>query len=159
MYDFRPMDRQTAIEITQWHYPTPYDIYNADDVEASIECYLEPDYHYYSLWQGDELIAFRCFGEDARVRGGDYSADALDMGGGLRPDLTGRGLGTSVMQAAFEFAKIEFKPAAFRATVAGFNLRAQKVCQRVGYREIERFNATHTGREFIVYFMENAPIR
>ncbi len=112
---------------------------------------LRPDYHYYSVWnEADELIAFRCFGSDARVPGGDYRQEALDMGGGLRPDLTGQGLGAGVITAAFTFAQQKFAPKAFRATVAAFNQRALKVCQKVGYMETQWFVQPKTGREFII---------
>ena len=150
-YEFRPMNRPTAINITKWRYEPPYDIYNDDESGESLEWYLDPDYHYYSVWRQGELVAFRNFGADAQVPGGDYSADALDMGGGLRPDLTGKGLGAGFMSAAFEFALETFNPAAFRATVAGFNLRAQKVCLRVGYKETQRFNHPKSGKEFVVF--------
>lgn len=154
-YIFRPMDREAAIEIVKWRYEPPYDIYNDDDTEESIQWYLKPEFHYYSVWDDDDLIAFRNFGEDAQVPGGDYSADALDMGGGLRPDLTGKGLGAGLMSAAFEFARKTFDPPAFRATVAGFNHRAQKVCLRVGYQEIQRFTNAKSGKEFVVFWKSN----
>ena len=139
-FQFRPIDHQTAGQIVKWQYEPPYDIYNDEDNEEAIEWYLNPDFHYYSVWQNDELVAFRNFGVDAQVPGGDYSAEALDMGGGLRPDLTGKGLGAGLMTAAFEFAIQKFTPPAFRATVAGFNLRAQKVCLQVGYEQLQAFH-------------------
>ncbi len=151
-YTFQPMDEASVQQIWQWRYPAPYDIYNATDLESTLECFLDPSYHYYSLWQSGELIGFRCFGKDAQVRGGDYSAAALDLGGGLRPDLTGQGLGAHVMQAAFEFAQLKFAPTAFRCTVAAFNVRAQTVCQRVGYEERSRFQHPLTDKEFIVFW-------
>ena len=146
------MDRETAAQIVTWQYEPPYDIYNDQDDDEAIAWYLNPEFHYYSVWQKNELVAFRNFGPDAQVPGGDYSADALDMGGGLRPDLTGKGLGAGLMTAAFEFATQKFNPPAFRATVAGFNLRAQTVCKRVGYREIQRFVNEKSGREFVVFW-------
>lgn len=151
-FEYRPMDEATTRAISLWRYDPPYNMYNAVDIEASTGRYLEPDYHYYSVWQRDELIAFRCFGEDARVSGGDYAAEALDMGGGLRPDLTGQGMGASIMRSAFDFALVNFEPNAFRCTVAGFNLRAQKVCLKVGYQEMEQFTNSISGKEFVLYF-------
>lgn len=153
-YQFRPMDPESAAQIVKWRYEPPYDIYNDEDNEEAIGWYLNPDFHYYSVWQNDELVAFRNFGVDAQVPGGDYSADALDMGGGLRPDLTGKGLGAGLMTAAFEFARLTFDPPAFRATVAGFNLRAQKVCLQVGYQEIQRFANAKSKRAFVLFWKE-----
>ena len=153
MYSFTAMSDVDAREIVMWRYPEPYTLYNLpdDDLEEHIDWLLKPEYHYYSVRnEMGELIAFRCFGEDAQVPGGDYSQPALDMGGGLRPDLSGKGLGASLMNAAFDFAKTEFNPERFRATVAGFNLRALKVCKKVGYRETQRFVQPKSGREFVV---------
>jgi ribosomal-protein-alanine N-acetyltransferase len=139
--------------ITGWHYPPPYDMYNCNPgaAEAQIGLYLKPEYHYYTIWNTtDHLIGFHCFGPDARVPGGDYSVPALDVGGGLKPDLTGQGLGAVIMEAALTFARQKFAPPAFRATVAAFNRRALRVSEKVGYRRISTFNSTASGRPFVI---------
>jgi ribosomal-protein-alanine N-acetyltransferase len=130
---FCKIDAATARQISGWRYPPPYDIYNCHpaDMDAHVRLLLTPAYHYYTVRaENGQLIAFRCFGPDAQVPGGDYSAPALDMGGGLKPELTGQGLGAVVMQAAFAFARRQFAPPAFRTTVAAFNLRALRVCEQ-----------------------------
>jgi RimJ/RimL family protein N-acetyltransferase len=153
-YTFKPMTEAWARDVLNWHYEPPYDFYNHDSsqIDAVLrDSYLNPTFHYYSVHDADDsLIAFRCFGEDARVPGGDYSADALDMGGGLRPDLTGRGLGPQIMRAALDFARASFSPRAFRVTVAEFNLRAKRACEKVGYVPVQRFIATHNNMPFLI---------
>ncbi len=148
------MTESSALLAAAWHYEPPYDFYNHDPAqldELVHNSYLNPAYHYFSvLDDNDSLIAFRCFGEDARVPGGDYSADALDMGGGLRPDLTGHGFGPQIIAAAIEFARTEFSPRVFRVTIAEFNLRARRACEKVGYVFAQRFLATHNGIPFVV---------
>jgi RimJ/RimL family protein N-acetyltransferase len=159
-YRFKKMDEAAARQIAGWQYAPPYDIYNLppDELEATIKGLLLPDLHYYSVWdETSSLIAFRCFGEDATVPGGDYSADALDMGGGLRPDLTGKGMGASIMEAAFAFARGTFAPNAFRATVAEFNLRALKVCEKVGYKKVSSFQKVRSGRTFVILMRDAKP--
>ena len=153
IFSFRSMDEVSARDIAAWRYPPPYDLYNCDpaDVETQVKTFLNPTNHYFTVWNDQtDRIAFRCFGPDAQVPGGDYRAPALDMGGGLRPDLTGQGLGAPVLQAAFTFARHTFDPPAFRATVAAFNQRALRVCKRVGYRPVQRFQHAGSGREFVV---------
>jgi RimJ/RimL family protein N-acetyltransferase len=49
-----------------------------------------------------------------------------------------------------DFARAEFSPRAFRATVAEFNLRAQRACEKVGYMLAQRFVATHSGVPFVI---------
>ncbi len=156
-FTFHKMDARSAREIATWQYDPPYDRYSFDParLEENVAELLTPDYHYYTVWnEQGELIGYRCFGEDARVPGGDYSADALDMGGGLRPNLTGQGLGASFMEAAFAFATEHFEPAAFRTTVAAFNERALRVCVKVGYREVQRFISKSTGQPFVILMRE-----
>jgi ribosomal-protein-alanine N-acetyltransferase len=153
-FNFKPMTEACARLALSWCYEPPYDFYNHDTTQLDAlihNSFLNPAYHYFSVLDDqDVLIAFRCFGEDARVPGGDYSAEALDMGGGLRPDLTGHGLGPQVIRAAMDFARAEFSPRAFRATVAEFNLRAQRACEKVGYVLIQHFIATHSGVPFVI---------
>lgn len=147
----------TPVDVTimlSWRYPEPYQIYNASNKPVStedIDYFTQPKLHYHSvLDEQNEMIAFRCFGSDAQVPGGDYTEDALDLGGGLRPDLTGQGLGRHVIAAAMNFAIDEFAPTHFRTTVAGFNLRAKKVCQSLGYRPVSEFVRPSDKLKFIV---------
>ena len=155
---FRPMDQASARGIALWRYPPPYDFYNCPDdgVEGEVLCLLNPAYLYRAIWDRDgELIGYAGFGEDCRVPGGDYGADALDMGGGLRPDLCGRGLGAGFWEAVMESACLLFAPAAFRVTVAAFNQRALRVWERLGFRVVEVFEATHSGQPFVVLVRES----
>lgn len=150
---FLPMDEATARTILAWRYEQPYALYNHDPagIEDGIRAFTDPANAYYSVVDEDgHLVAYRCFGLDAQVAGGDYSADALDTGGGLRPDLTGRGLGLSGMQAGLDFSQGLYHPRAFRVTVAAFNLRAQRVCERAGFRHAQRFVRPTDGREFVI---------
>lgn len=156
-FTFQKIDAATAREIATWQYPSPYDLYSYDlnDLDENVRWLLTPRFHYYTVWnETGELIGYRCFGEDARVPGGDYTANALDMGGGLRPDLTGKGLGRHFMKAAFAFARAQFSPTAFRATVMALNTRALRVCAAVGYRQVQRFKSVHTRRPFIILMRE-----
>jgi len=161
-FKFETMSEKNARAALNWRYKPPYDFYNHDPEkldELLHSAFLNPAYRYYSvLDEKDTLVAFRCFGEDAQVPGGDYSVDALDMGGGLRPDLTGFGLGPRIIWAAMEFAMSEFSPHTFRTTVAEFNLRARRACEKVGYVFSQRFVATHDGIPFVILIRNTANI-
>lgn len=55
---------------------------------------------YYAALSKDELVGFFSFGAEAQVPGGDYdNAKALDIGLGMRPDLTGKSLGLGFVEA------------------------------------------------------------
>jgi len=159
MLTFCPMDETRARSILGWHYDPPYDIYDpgAGDVEETVQTLLDPEYAYYALLTaGGELVAYCCFGADARVPGGDYGADALDVGLGVRPDLTGRGQGSAYVQAALDWARRTFSPSAFRVTIAEFNGRALRVWEKAGFCRVQRFDRQQDGRSFVVLVREGA---
>ncbi len=150
---FIPMTNETARLVLAWRYEPPYDFYNADprSIEDDLQSMTNPRQPYFSVHDSrSELVGFRCFGLEAQVPGGDYDSGALDTGGGLRPDLTGRGLGLSVLQSGLAFGRQLFNPPAFRVTVAAFNARAQVVCQRSGFQPVASFERPSDGLGFIV---------
>jgi len=150
---FRALTRPDAEALLSWRYPAPYEIYNLDARASAgvVDDMLRPEHHYFAvLNEEEEIVAFHCFGIDARVAGGDYSRDALDMGGGLRPDLTGRGLGRHVIGAAMAFAIERFRPDRFRTTVALFTGRARRVCESLGYSVESAFVRPADEMKFIV---------
>lgn len=150
---FGPMDEAAAREIACWTYPPPYSFYDCpvDGIEEEVRCLLNPERRYWAVWdRSGELVGFAGLGEDCRVTGGDYPAEALDVGGGLRPDRTGRGLGAGFWGAALEVICRHYAPAAFRVTVAAFNVRALRVWERLGFRRVETFDATGSGVPFVV---------
>jgi RimJ/RimL family protein N-acetyltransferase len=148
-WHFRPMDTTHARVIATWRYEPPYDFYDLGD---DISDLLRPDYHYYAVTDSDgELVGYCCFGADARVPGGDYPADgALDVGIGLRPDLTGRGLGPGFLRAILGFGGRTFAPSAFRTTVAAFNERSLHLCMGAGFRPVQRFARPGDQAEFVI---------
>jgi ribosomal-protein-alanine N-acetyltransferase len=152
MYDVRPMDRATAEDIATWRYDGPYSMY---EVEAdAIESFLNPAYQYFAVFdENNDVVGFCNFGEDARVPGFDYADDALDIGLGMRPDLTGLGKGLSFVRAVFDFARRTYTTTTYRVTIAAFNRRAQQLCLALGFREIGRFIRTNpegNETEFVV---------
>lgn len=141
------MTHEYAADIITWRYPAPYDCYNVSGVEAAF--LLDPGNGVFALVSGsDDLIGFRSFGLDGRVPGGEYDESALDTGGGLRPSLTGQGLGRQAIQTGLEFGRRRFSPRAFRVTVASFNTRALRVVTSLGFLPVSSFAATADGRSF-----------
>lgn len=144
------MDRDSALEIAGWRYQPPYDLYNIDGDGLALAHLTRPEAGYYRIDDGDELVGFCCFGEEARVPGGDYGAAAVDIGLGVRPDLTGRGQGRRYFGAVVGFAEREYTPPALRLSVATFNSRAIRLYQSAGFREVQRFTASFSGQPFLV---------
>ena len=143
-----PLTREHAEDISTWRYAAPYDVY--DMVGADPAGLLEPDLGYHAVLAGDGLIGFRSFGPDGQVPGWDYDDTALDTGGGLRPDLTGRGLGRWVISAGLAYGRARFAPPRFRVTVASFNARALRTVESLGFEPLGSFKASRDARDFVV---------
>jgi RimJ/RimL family protein N-acetyltransferase len=152
-WHFAQLTESQAKNITTWKYPPPYDLYNAANEPEELDELLNRDSPYYGVTNDHgRLIGFFCFNETARVPAGHWSgayaeAGALDLGLGLRPDLTGKGLGLPFVLAGIEFARSTFTPALLRLTVATFNARAMRVYERAGFRSMVRFTSYSSSGE------------
>lgn len=159
---FAPMTPAVAEQIAGWTYPPPYDVYNVgpDRRAEAIAELLDPAHAYRAISDADtgDLIGFCCFGASAQVPGGSYDEPALDVGIGLRPDLTGRRLGPTVIAAILEFANAVANATTFRATIAAFNARSQRAFGKVGFEKIGEF--TNEGpkgrRDWVIMFRPGA---
>ena len=150
---FRPLDEESARMILQWKYEAPYDIYNlaSPEPKETLRYLLDPQNAFYGMYeQQSNLAAFCSFGPDGRVAGGDYSIPALDIGLGLRPDLTGQGHGSSYVNAVIEFALSTYKPDRLRVTIAAFNHRALRVWEKAGFRVVQKFKGGWETMDFVV---------
>jgi [ribosomal protein S18]-alanine N-acetyltransferase len=150
---FDPLDESSALAIAGWEYDPPYDPYNfqPEEIRNEIRYLSDPANGAYGIRTGSgELIGFCSFGKDAQVPGGNYTADALDIGLGLRPDMTGRGNGPAVIGEVLEFVERKFHPEGFRVTIASFNSRARKAWEKAGFTEAAKFARTGDGRKFVI---------
>ena len=119
-----PMTADDFADYEQWHYQPPYDFYDSDQ-----EPVLNPE-RYFAVHDDDgALIGFLYF---------ESKDDVLEYGLGLRPDLTGKGLGLDFFRAGLEFGRKRYRPSLVRLFVAAFNERAIKVYERAGFRETGR---------------------
>lgn len=149
------MSHEFAADVAGWQYEEPYDVYSLTDADPAF--FTDPANGYVALVADDgRLIGYRCFGEDGRVPGFDYDAAALDTGGGLRPSLTGQGLGRQAIATGLEYGRRAFAPPAFRVTIASFNVRAQRVITSLGFVRRAQFSATTNSRRYDVFVRELA---
>jgi RimJ/RimL family protein N-acetyltransferase len=82
-----------------------------------------------------------------------YDGDALFYGFGLRPDLTGRGLGEQFVLAGLDYARGLGTWHRVVLDVAAFNERAIRLYRRLGFTETGRYTAT-VGRHGAIDFIE-----
>jgi RimJ/RimL family protein N-acetyltransferase len=106
-----------------WRYEPPYDFYDGD-----ADPVLNPERFYAVRDEGGELAGFYYFEEKP--------GDTLEVGLGLRPDLTGRGHGTEFFRTALGYGRERFAPRLVVLNVAAFNERAIKVYERCGFRAV-----------------------
>ena len=141
-YHFRQMDDADAGEISGWRYEPPYDFYHPTADPADLAELLDPERRmntYFSVLDDeDRLVGFFQF----EGRGG-----TVDVGLGLRPDLTGRGLGAEFVMSGLSFAQERFSPKRLTLSVATFNGRAVSVYERAGFRRGEIFMHETNGGE------------
>jgi [ribosomal protein S18]-alanine N-acetyltransferase len=148
----QPLDEASAKAMFDWRYEPPFDLYSfsVGDLDEDVRFFTNPQNNYFAMRDkiGD-LVGFCCFGMDARVPGGDYGLDACDIGMGIRPDLTGRGMGGEFAKAAINHALQVFQPKVCRVTIAAFNLRARRVWEKLGFQIVLTFLKPN-GMEFVI---------
>ena len=106
-------------EIATWRYEPPYDFYDGDQDPA-----LNPERFFTARDEDGEIVGFYYF---------DSRGDLLEYGLGLRPGLTGRGLGLDFVRVGLEFGRVRFRPGRVVLSVAAFNERARIVYERAGF--------------------------
>lgn len=131
------MTEVDAHQIASWHYPPPYDFYDFDQDPEDLAALLDPLHWqapYYAVFCGEnELIGFFSLHQDAQDN------QMVEIGLGLRPDLTGRGLGLAFLQAGLAFAQQQFFTGKWSLGVATFNQRAIRVYERAGFIPLNTF--------------------
>ncbi len=155
--EFFHMDTASAREILTWLYEAPYDVYNlsSDNEETKLAYLLYSGRAFYRMLdETGMLVAFCSFGQDGQVAGGDYQADAVDIGMGMRPDLTGGGRGGVYINTIVDFARRTFTSRAYRVTIAAFTTRAQRAWRSCGFQPVHTFQRTHDDRQFVIFLRE-----
>ena len=114
-----------------WRYEPPYDFYDSDGLPVK-----NPELFFAARDDDGTLIGFYFL----EPRDG-----ALFYGFGMRPDLTGRGLGEQFVLAGLEFARLLYGAHRVVLDVAAFNERAICLYRRLGFEETGRHVETFDG--------------
>jgi [ribosomal protein S18]-alanine N-acetyltransferase len=127
-FHFEPLTQAGAEAIAEWRYAEPYSFYNWTADPDDLRELLEPARRGEAYWavrdDADELVGYFSFKPKDRI---------VEIGLGLRPDFTGRGVGASFLGAGLDFARAQFAPERFTLAVATFNERAITVYERAGF--------------------------
>jgi [ribosomal protein S18]-alanine N-acetyltransferase len=152
-YTIRPMSDSSAHAIANWQYPEPYDFYNStadeDDLAELLDADRRGNQYYEVLDDGGTLIGSFQF---------KLEKEPLEIGLGLRPDLTGQGLGLAFVRAGMDFAREQFGATNLCLAVATFNQRAIAVYERAGFRPAETYKHRTNGADFEFLRMTFNPV-
>jgi [ribosomal protein S18]-alanine N-acetyltransferase len=139
------MTKDLAKEILLWQYESPYDFYNNELTDESLNELMNQSY-IAVVDDNKQLTGYYCTGISAIVPAGNeygaYNENMIDLGLGLKPGLTGAGRGRSFLTFILqniENANIESIP--LRLTVATFNKRAIKLYENVGFITQQSFDS------------------
>lgn len=149
-YQFSVLTQEQAEKIAyNWHYEDDYSFYDMEADKEDLDEFLDPDERgnsTFAVTKENELVAFISICEVADK--------TLDIGLGMRPDLTGKGNGFEFLMACIAFIQKEYKPEKITLSVATFNQRAIKLYRKVGFKEVETFMQDTNGSTFEFLKME-----
>jgi [ribosomal protein S18]-alanine N-acetyltransferase len=145
--EFKKPSEKDGIEIAAWKYDGEYSFYNNDKTDAkkewAINIYKEENaFAMYN--EKDELIGNCSF---------DYDDDDEEfmLGVQMRPDLTGKGMGTETVKSILDFGREKYRFNSIELLVAKFNKRAISVYEKLGFEKTDEFvwNVNDEEKEFI----------
>jgi len=147
--EVRPLTDADRAEIETWCYPGDLSVYDPGAGAAALRA---PDHVALASPDGT-LLGYGTLGAEARVPGGVYpeSAEIVDLGLGMRPELVGRGLGSAALAALAEYAASSRSLSRFRVTVASANARATALVLGAGFEPTLEFERARDGRAFVQY--------
>ncbi|WP_157812027.1 GNAT family N-acetyltransferase [Alteribacter populi] len=142
------MTNEDAMKIAEWEYKGPYDFYNFKNDEEDLDYFLNPFNweHISAVYDSNILVGFASFTV--------VNAREVEVGLGLRPDLTGKGNGEEFVKFAVERAKAKYEPITLTVNVASFNERAITVYGRIGFKKVEAFIQKTNGSSYPFVKME-----
>ncbi|MFD1849882.1 GNAT family N-acetyltransferase [Oceanobacillus bengalensis] len=136
----KKMTEKYAIEVLCWKYDKPYDFYN-NVLTSGAMMELLTNKYFVVLDGHSQLIGYFCTGKPAQVPDGNrskaYLYDCIDIGIGMKPELTGKGNGHHFFSFVLRFVQEKYSKD-IRLTVATFNERAIKLYENFGFeRQME----------------------
>lgn len=144
-FHLRPMRWRDLPGIARWRYPNEYAIYDTSLAELAggllAQFIVMPSVGrvYYTVTDEHSQIV----GIFSIYRRG---ADTVEIGLGLRPDLTGQGAGLAFVRAGMDYAREHYHPRLFRLYVLAWNQRAICVYVAAGFHVVGNLPRGLAGR-------------
>lgn len=145
-FAIRAFTEVDADAVASWRYPPPYDVYDASE-DPSMGEEMRDRVRWGASWfaaddaDSGELAGF------LELVAGELNSEAgtkveVEVGLGLRPDLTGRGNGLGLVEAALEFSRARWAPRSFALDVFPWNERAIRTYEQAGFERGEVYDRT-----------------
>ncbi|QDP42147.1 GNAT family N-acetyltransferase [Radiobacillus deserti] len=147
---FNVITQKQAEDIANWHYDENYSFYDMEADPEDLEEFLDPLQRGESVFAvtiENELMGFLTIQQFTEK-------NIIDIGLGMRPDFTGKGMGKEFLKKCVEFILKNYGPERITLSVATFNQRAIKVYKRFGFRDQEIFIQHTNGGEYEFLRME-----
>jgi RimJ/RimL family protein N-acetyltransferase len=129
IFSVQPLTPEQGEAMARWAYPGPWAVY---DVTGPID----PAEGFWAVVDDAGAVAgFACFGVEARVPGLEERPGVLDVGVGMRPDLTGKGLGRAFAEAVLDHGQAVSGASRMRAVVQDWNARSRRLLDSLGFTE------------------------
>ncbi|HET7328062.1 MAG TPA: GNAT family N-acetyltransferase [Nocardioidaceae bacterium] len=143
-YYVRPLTADHGQQIALWRYPGPWAVYDSAGPPDPTEGYWAV------VDDADELIGFACFGTEARVSGMAEQLGTLDVGVGIRPELTGQGRGQMFSEAVLAHGRDHTGASVFRAVVQDWNQRSVRLLHSLGFERTGTHPVPAQGKTYVV---------
>ncbi|WP_456274601.1 GNAT family N-acetyltransferase [Bacillus sp. AK031] len=142
MYGFTRMTNDIAEEIAyKWKYQDKYSFYDMTEDEEDLKEFLESDRAgYYIVKNTDEIIGYFSFEKS--------DGNELEIGLGMKPGLTGRGMGFQFVKEGVAFALEHYPGRVLVLSVATFNERAIRVYEKAGFVPVRTFMQDTNGSTY-----------
>lgn len=143
--EFRKPNEKDAKEIVDWKYEGIYSFYNNDKTEAKKQwaSNIHNEKDTYVIYDKQNLLIGNCCFE--------FDEDSITFGVQMRPDMTGKGLGTEIVKKILDFGREKYYLKKIELLVAKFNKRAIRIYEKLGFNVIDEFiwNVNDEEKEFI----------
>jgi [ribosomal protein S18]-alanine N-acetyltransferase len=142
MYTFTKMTDEIAEEIAYtWKYAGDYSFYDMTADEEDLQEFMESDRADYCIVKkADDIIGYFYFEETGE--------DELEIALGMKPNLTGRGMGLEFVKEGVRFALRHYPDRVPVLSVATFNERAIKVYEKAGFIPVKTFMQDTNGSTY-----------
>lgn len=142
---FRKPTERDGKDIATWKYEGIYSFYDNDKTEGKKQwaSNIHNEENTFVLYnEKNELIGNCSF---------DHEEEGILFGVQMRPNLTGKGMGTEIVKTILEFGREQYKFNELDLLVAKFNKRAIRVYEKLGFEIVDEFvwNVNEEEKEFI----------